>query len=197
MDRCLRPALRGTGGAVAADASPGEGDTYVALLRGVNVGRRHKVSMDALCDVFVALDFSDVRTVIQSGNVIFSSPSAPEAGVIESAILEGCGLSTEVVLPSAAELREVVAGVLFDRVDHEHVHVGFVRDPPAVELAASLEVSRFLPGRMAPHGCELYFCLPNGMGRAKLPPFVDRRLESPMTIRNWNSVNRLAQLAGG
>ena len=66
--------------------------------------------------------------------------------------------------------------------------------PPAAALA-KLDAERFLPDEFAVRGRELYFHLPNGMGRTKLPPYLDRQLKIPTTVRNWNTVNKLLELA--
>ena len=167
---------------------------YVALLRGVNVGGRRKLSMESLRDVFYVLGFDAVRTVVQSGNVLFTSAEPPDAEAIERAIERTCGLAATVLLRTAEQFRNVVETVPFDSIELATVHVGFLRDRAKADLLDAIDAARFAPERVILRGTEVYFSLPDGMGRAKLPPAVDRKLTTPMTVRNWNSVNRLCAL---
>jgi uncharacterized protein (DUF1697 family) len=67
---------------------------------------------------------------------------------------------------------------------------------PAAATVATLDADRFLPDEFAIRGCELYLHVPNGMGRAKLPGYLDRQLKVPTTVRNWNTVCKLIELSG-
>ena len=167
---------------------------YVALLRGVNVAGRGKVKMADLRHVFDALGYQDVATYIQSGNVIFTSSGHVVAGAIEHAIEVDLGMNVTVVLRTSAQLESVVRRNPFTGVDTSKVHVGFMpKRPPAVAVR-TLDRERFSPEDVVVDGSELYFHLPNGMGRSKLPDYVARQLKVPTTIRNWNTVTKLVDL---
>lgn len=170
--------------------------TYVALLRGVNVGGKNKVPMAELRAMFEALGHGEVRTFIQSGNVVFTARRAVTPTSLESAIAKELGLTTTVVLRTPVELAKVVKVNPFRSADPSTLHVGFmVKEPPAAAVA-KLDGEPFEPDEFAVRGREIYFHLPNGMGRTKLPGYLDRRLKIPTTVRNWKTVNKLIELAG-
>ncbi len=167
---------------------------YVALLRSVNVGGR-SVPMAALRAELEAAGLRDVTTYIQSGNVIFSSAKRPSPAGLEHVTASRLGIDTTVVLRTAADLERAIARNPFPRADRARLHVGFMVKAPAAGTLASIDATPFAPEEFAVRGTELYLHLPNGMGRAKLPLFLDRRLGIPTTFRNWNTVTKLAELA--
>jgi uncharacterized protein (DUF1697 family) len=173
----------------------GAPSSWVALLRGVNVGGKGRVPMQELRELFESLDFEDVRTLIQSGNVIFRSSSAPSASILEAAIAERFQVASPVVLRTSSQLAEIIRNEPFGDVDHAHLHVGFMVEAISEEAVAALDVDRFAPERIAAAGTEMYFSLPEGMGNSKLASYVSRRLGPSMTVRNWNTVTTLAELA--
>ncbi|HEX6761932.1 MAG TPA: DUF1697 domain-containing protein [Gaiellaceae bacterium] len=166
----------------------------VALLRAVNVGGR-KVPMADLRDAVESLGFVDVRTYIQSGNVLFSAPRVPKPDALEHAIVDRFGISVDVVIRSAADLRRALERDPFPDVDHSKLHVGFMAEKPVASALSAIDRDAFLPDQFAVAGRELYLYLPNGMARTKLPGHLLRRLDVPTTIRNWNTVTKLAELA--
>lgn len=174
--------------------------TYVALLRAVNVGGRNKVSMSTLRSVVESLGHRDVRTYIQSGNVVFTSTkSAKEVtpASIERAIEKKFGLDIDVILRSTAAMKRVVKANPFSAADLSKVHVGFMAAKPKAATISKLEPDAFDPEAFAVKGSEVYFFLPNGMGRTKLPGHVLSRLDIPTTVRTWSTVLKLLELAGG
>ena len=168
--------------------------TVVALLRAVNVGGR-KVPMAELRAVVESLGFEDVRTYIQSGNVIFSAPRAPASATLERAIADRFGLSVDVVVRSAVDLRRALEHNPFPDADRSRLYVGFMAKKPAASVVSAIDGAAFLPEQFAVVGRELYLSLPDGIGRTKLPDHILRRIKVPTTIRNWNTVTKLAELA--
>jgi uncharacterized protein (DUF1697 family) len=171
--------------------------TYVGLLRGVNVGGKNKLAMADLRSLVESLGHTDVTTYIQSGNIVFTSAKAVAPPGLEEAIKAEFGLDVTVVLRTPAELAKVVKTNPFAREDVSKVHVGFMTRKPAKAVVAKVDAARFEPEEFAVRGAELYLYLPNGMGRAKLPDYVGRQLKVPTTVRNWNTVLKLLELAGG
>jgi uncharacterized protein (DUF1697 family) len=165
----------------------------VGLLRGVNVGGR-SLPMAELRELVQSLGFEDVRTYIQSGNLLFSSKKRPAPAVLEAAIERRFGLQVDVMLRSPEQLEQVVERNPFPDADRSRLHVGFMTTKPSAEVSA-VDAEAFLPEQFAIVGTELYLHLPNGMGRTKLPDFVLRRVKVPTTIRNWRTVTKLAGLA--
>jgi uncharacterized protein (DUF1697 family) len=159
------------------------------------VGGKNKLPMGDLRALFTSVGYADVATYVQSGNVVFTASAAVDSQAIESAIATRLGIVTTVILRSANELRRVVAANPFPAADPSHLHVGFMARPPAGDAAKRLDAASFRPEQFALVGREIYYHLPNGMGRAKLPPVLDRQLKVPTTVRNWNTVNKLIELA--
>ena len=169
--------------------------TYVALLRGVNVGGHGKVPMAELRELLSGLGFGDVRSYIQSGNVVFASSSTPDPVALKAAISTRFAVAPDVVVRSAESLQRVVANNPFDLGQESNVHVGFSARSIARGVVDALDLDRFLPERCEVLGSEIFLSLPNGMGQAKLPSYLERRVNSPVTYRNWATVKRLVEMA--
>ena len=169
--------------------------THVALLRAVNLGGTNKVSMADLRRLVESLGFTGVTTFIQSGNVLFTSRRRVTAGAIELAISRELGMDVPVMVRTVAEVEGIIEANPFPRADPGKLHVGFMADGPPPAALADLDHDRFLPEEFAVIGAELYLHLPNGMGRSKLPGYLERAIKIPTTIRNWNTVSKLLELA--
>jgi uncharacterized protein (DUF1697 family) len=171
----------------------------VALLRGINLGSKNRVSMSHLRDLVGGLGYGDVETLVQSGNVVFSDddPADVAAGRIEKALRKETGLDVGVIGRSAAELAAVVQQSPYAAAldDPRYHHVVFLDRAPDAGLAAAIDRERYLPETFAVHGREVYVLYPNGAGRAKLTHgFWEKRLGARATARNWNTVQRLAEM---
>lgn len=151
--------------------------------------------MADLREVVESLGHDDVRTYIQSGNVIFSAKRLPASSSLESAIEKRFGLKVDVMLRTPAQLAKVVERDPFPKADRSKLHVGFMARAPGAAAVRKIDADSFLPEQFAVVGSELYLHLPNGMARTKLPDFVLRRLKVPTTIRNWNTVMKLVELS--
>ena len=169
--------------------------TTVGLLRGINVGGNNVIRMADLKEGFEAMGFDEVRTYIQSGNVLFSGKKRPAPAVLEAAIERRFGLEVDVMLRSPTELERALERNPFPHADRSKLHVGFMATKPRPAAVAALDGDPFLPEEFAVVGTELYLHLPGGMARTKLPDYVLRRIKVPTTIRNWNTVTKLAELA--
>ena len=176
---------------------------HVALLRGVNVGGKNRLPMAALSAMFERAGCTDVRTYIQSGNVVFGATPEVAAQVgaqVSAAIAKQLGLRVPLVLRSAKELRAVATNNPFlrEREEQKRLHVVFLERPPTASARAALDPERSPPDRFVAKGRELYLCCPNGMARTKLTSdYLDRTLGTVGTVRNWNTVLALCELADG
>lgn len=183
-----------------AMAKPVAAETFVALLRGINVGGKNKLAMRDLAALCAGLGGRDVRTYIQSGNVVFAAGSRTAAGFaadLQRAIDTGFGLRVPVVVRSRAQLRAVVAGNphLKNGVDPEHLHVAFLADVPQPKAAAALDPRRSAGDAFVVAGQEVYLHLPNGVARSKLTnAWFDAQLATTSTIRNWRTVLTLLEM---
>ena len=151
--------------------------------------------------LFSSLGFEDVATYIQSGNVVFRSPTADEDAVVarlEREIAGAFAVSPSVLLRTPAEFEAIAASnpFLSRKADLSKLHVVFLdRDPPTT-AAAELDPERSPPDEFALEGRELYLHLPNGAGRSKLTlDYLERVLGVRGTQRNWNTLLRLLELA--
>ncbi len=169
----------------------------VALLRGINVGGKNTVPMAALRDLFVSLGHDDVATLLQSGNVVFTGSGHAVPGDLEAAISEQFAITCRVIVVSRDELEQVVADNPFAEYQPTTVHVGFVGAPPDQQSVTTIDAGSFAPEELVPGDRHLYLHLPGGMGRARMPSQLERRLGVPITFRNWTTVTRLADRACG
>jgi uncharacterized protein (DUF1697 family) len=185
--------------------------THVALLRGINVLGRNKVSMAELRQVVATLGHSDVASYIQSGNVVFTAakPNANSTALaddLEIAIANQLGVRPAVVVLALRELTQVVCDNPFrDEEDHRLLHAVFLRDTPGPNGVASVEAaverarSRESRDDARVIGRTLYLWTPDGFARSILRSELSRggQHSTPMqagTARNWRTVNTLVSL---
>ena len=174
--------------------------TFVALLRAVNLAGRNKVSMPELRSSLTSLGLQDVVTYIQSGNVVFRSPTGDREKIatrMERQIAEAFGVSPTVLLRTPSELVKIAEGNPFLKggADRSKLHVVFLADGPAEDAVARLDSGRSPPDELRVRGSEIYLHLPNGSGRSKFTlDYFERRLGVAATARNWNTVLKLLAL---
>jgi len=173
--------------------------SYVALLRGINVGGSNKVPMADLRAMFAALGFDDAQTYIQSGNVVFSA-DAKEAALVaqlEAAIMKRFSLQIPVVVRSKAQLAAVLAADPFPDAAPNMAHVAFLSGKPSAKAVAALDPNRSPPDEFLVAGREVYLHYPDGSGRSKLTAdYLERTLGVRATARNRNTVTKLLALMG-
>lgn len=164
---------------------------YVILLRAINVGGTGILSMKDLSTLCTTAGFQNVRTYIQSGNVIVTSKLSEEKlrRKLEDALMKKMGKSVDVIVRSAAELKSILEANPFPEADPAKVAVFFLSG----SLASGLLDSVVLPGgeRLYQGEREIYVHYPEGMGKSKLKL---PRLEGPFTARNMNTVRRLVEM---
>jgi uncharacterized protein (DUF1697 family) len=174
---------------------------YISMLRGINVGGHKRIKMDKLRASFEALGFEQVKTYIQSGNVVFKGGKLSTLKLskrIEERILSDFGFSASVISRSSDEMAKTIEGNPFLKergIDHEKLHVMFLSDastPAALEKLADLTEA---PDQCQSCDREIYFYLPNGVSQSVLMKSpVDRILAVVTTTRNWKTVNSLHQM---
>ncbi|HEY3928897.1 MAG TPA: DUF1697 domain-containing protein [Candidatus Koribacter sp.] len=174
---------------------------YVCMLRGVNVGGHGKIKMDALRALCGDIQLHGAQTYVQSGNVVFRSREANEtklAAKIQDAIEKEFGFAPPVMLRTTAEMRAVVKTNPFAKrkdVEPGKLLVDFLRELPGAELKAKIAALKPSPEELHLVGRELYIYFPDGQGRSKFVPGLDRVLKDTVTGRNWNSVTKLLEMA--
>lgn len=175
--------------------------THVALLRGINVGGNHKLPMKTLQALFAAAGAREVRTYIQSGNVLFESSRASALCVqVADAIETSLGFRPPIVTRPAAALREIRDACPFvaEGADPATLHVAFLASKPSNAAVAALDPQRSPGDRFSVHGSEIYLAFPNGVARTKLTnAYFDSKLGTTSTVRNWKTLGALIELAEG
>lgn len=174
--------------------------THLALLRGVNVGGKNCLPMKDLAEIFAKAGCADVRTYIQSGNVLFRASrgvAEPLAAQITEQIASRFGYRIPVVLRTVGELAAAIRDNPFIKsgAPPETLHVYFLAGRPSASAVDSLDPDRSKPDAFVVYGREIYLRLPKGMARTKLSnAYFDSKLATTSTARNWRTVLKLFEL---
>lgn len=173
---------------------------YAALLRGVNVGRGPRVPMAAFRALLARLGFSDVATLLNSGNVVFRAPRAePEALArrIGAALLKELGTAVPVIVVTGDALSKAAAGNPFESADPSRLLVAFAQDGAALrDLEPSLRAALRAPDELSMGPAVAYLHCPDGISRSKAAEALLGRLGRGVTTRNLATTRKLALLAG-
>lgn len=176
-------------------------DRQVALIRGINVGRAKRVAMADLRALVEGLGYTDVRTLLNSGNVIFDDPGAAREGDatsrIERALAARLGVSARVMVLAADELAAVVNDNPLRDVasDPSRLLVAFFINPEVGRRLDALAEQDWSPEVLAVGERAAYVWCPNGILASRLLEAVGRALGDSVTTRNWNTVTKLHALA--
>jgi len=177
---------------------------HIALLRAVNLGSHNKVAMADLRTMLTELGFTDARSLLQSGNLVFGSEGKTATqleNVLESAAKKRLGLETDFFVRTAKEWQGIVAGNPFPEEaerDPGHLVVMCLKDAPDRKAVTSLEEA--ITGRevVRAKGRQAYVVYPDGIGRSRLTvALIEKKLGTRATGRNWNTVLKLGELAKG
>jgi uncharacterized protein (DUF1697 family) len=177
--------------------------TYIAMLRGINVGRGKVVKMERLRTLFATLGFGEVRTYVQSGNVVFQSERKSLAELtrtIEAKIHRDFGFTVPVLIKTSKALAQIVRDNPLLRVkgiDVSKLHVTFLSDAPPKTAARVLEDLATPRERFRILNREIYLYCPDGYGNSKLTNnTIEKKFSLVATTRNWRTVNALLEMAG-
>jgi uncharacterized protein (DUF1697 family) len=174
--------------------------TYIALLRGINVGN-NILKMDRLRTLCGELGAENVRTYVQSGNVVFNGRgSAPHwTAQLEKKLNGATRLPVSVMVRTAAEIATVASGnpyIKENGIDVARLAVTFLQQAPEKDALAKLRAMDIGSERFHLAGREIYLHCPDGFAKAKLY-LLDKVLGQKTTVRNWNTVLALHKMAGG
>jgi uncharacterized protein (DUF1697 family) len=171
---------------------------WVALLRGINLASRNRVSMAELRTVLEDAGYGSVTTYIQSGNVLFTKRASDRARLarrLETAVADAFGVSAAVVLRTFEEVREVERSQPFG-ADTSRTFVSFLAAEPEPKRVRSLADLEVAPDEFRVVGSDVFLRYPNGVQGARLTGAVlERTIGVPGTMRNWKTVTKLAELA--
>jgi uncharacterized protein (DUF1697 family) len=172
---------------------------FVSMLRAVNVGGTSRIKMSALQALYESLGLADVRTLLQSGNVVFRSGLKDRGQLakrIKQELERQLDLQIEVLVRTLAEIESIVerGPVLSPRADMSKLLVMFLAGVPDAQLQASLLKSHKGPEMIELRGPEIYLYYPDGVGRSKLSgAVIENRLQIYGTARNWNTLTKLLE----
>jgi uncharacterized protein (DUF1697 family) len=172
---------------------------YVALLRGVNIGPRNRVAMPVLREALEEAGFEDVRTYVQSGNIVLTSRAKPETvrRKVERVVAERFGLEIAVVVRTRAELAAIVKRNPLRKVATEpkRYQVSFLSGKLSAKVVHELEEAAAADERVVVSGREVYAWHPRTVARSKLwAKLAGKTLGVTATSRNWTTVEALLEL---
>jgi len=172
--------------------------TYIALLRGINVGGKHVLPMKELVSTLESMGYQDVQTYIQSGNVVFRSHNAldeKDAQEIGQEILSQKGFEPSVMLIDAPGFQEAITHNPYPTDAGKALHFYFLESQPAEPDFERMTSLRTDSEEFALGDGVFYLYAPQGIGRSKLATDIEKSLGVAVTARNWNTVSKLAEMA--
>ncbi|MBZ0271896.1 DUF1697 domain-containing protein [bacterium] len=176
-------------------------EIYVAVLRGINVGGKHRLAMKDLAAMFEDAGAIDVRTYIQSGNVVFRASEGVAASLparVAAMIEERLGFRAPVVTRTAGEIDRIAKSNPYRAAgaDPKSLHVVFLAGKPDASRVRALDPDRSPGDEYTVAGSVIYLLCPHGVARTKLTTdYFDAKLQTTSTTRNWNTVLKLRELA--
>lgn len=172
-------------------------EKMIILLRAVNVGGR-KLPMAALRDLCRNDGIADIETYIQSGNLVFSASSAAAAeNQIEALIEKNFGFKSEAIARTGKQWAVYARGSPFADADERGnlVHLGLAKERIAGDVVEKLRPKAIHGEEIVLRGDALWIDFRNGVGESKLMPnFINKCVGSPVTMRNWRTVRKLAEM---
>lgn len=172
--------------------------TYIALFRGINVGGKNVLSMKELVAILDFLNYENIQTYIQSGNVVFQGKnkvSEKSAREISKLVLDRKGFEPKVLLLRLEELQDAIANNPFSTDNVKTLHFFFLASQPREPNIGQLESIKAKSEEFKLDSNVFYLYALDGIGRSKLAAGVEKVLGVPITARNWNTVNALISMA--
>lgn len=171
--------------------------TYIALLRGINVSGKNKILMADLTLLFQNLTFKDVKTYIQSGNVVFKTTKNQEllSALISTTITKVLNLTIPVIIVNVDELKHTIVNnpFLSKEVDTKKLYVVFLNKNP--KEIKKLKDFDFGKDQYIISNKIIYLKYDIGAGKTKLTnKIIENKLQLIATTRNWRTTNKLLEL---
>ncbi|WP_236343340.1 DUF1697 domain-containing protein [Paenibacillus plantiphilus] len=174
---------------------------YIALLRGINVSGQKIIKMDRLRNLFESLNYQSVVTYIQSGNVVFQTAEGDTALIrqtIEHGIKETFEFDVTVVVRTNDELEESIRNNPYDRIElnaDDRIYLSYLAERPSEEAIDRLLAFKNDSDDYEVIGREVYILCRTGYGKSLFSNnFLEKKLGVAATTRNWQSVNKIADL---
>lgn len=174
---------------------------HLALLRGINVSGHNMIKMDALKTALEAIDFTNVETYIQSGNVFVETEEKSSFGVgfkIKQEIFKTFGHEVPVIVIGKNDLELCFKNNPFLKqkdVDTKKLYVAFISKELSSSAINELKISQFKPDEAVIDGNRIYIKYDIGAGKTRLDQkYIEKKLNVTATIRNWNTVTKLLEM---
>ncbi len=172
---------------------------WIALLRGINVGGKHLLPMKALASELAELQLTNIRTYIQSGNVVLDADEKNGKALAKkiTALIEARhGFAPHVLLLSRTAWQQAIDANPFPQAtsDPQSLHFFFLDQPPNKPNLQALEQAKSATESYVLAGSVFYLHAPEGVGRSKLAATVEKQLGVPATARNYRTVEKIAEL---
>jgi len=176
-------------------------ETYIAVLRGINVSGKNMIKMPALITSMEKIGFKNVRSYLQSGNLIFENEGRELADFeekIKAEIAQSFGLDVPVLVLNSKEIlrvRNENPFVKTEEIDEKKLHVTFLSGVPEKINIDQIDAGKYAPDEFIVDGKAIYLFCPGGYGNTKLTNnFFESKLKMTATTRNWNTVNKLVEM---
>jgi uncharacterized protein (DUF1697 family) len=175
---------------------------HIALLRAVNVGGRNPIIMSKLRDLLTELGFVGVRSLLQSGNLVFRGHARTGLEIeslLEKEVAKRLDLQTDFLVRTGEEWKRIITDNPFQdqaKGNPTQLVVMFLKRPPSAEKVAALQSAIAGPEIVRIDGEQAYIVYPAGIGRSRITnTFMEKKFGTRGTARNWNTVLKLAVLA--
>ena len=176
--------------------------TYISLLRGINVGGNKKIKMDSLRDGFSSLGYTNIKTYIQSGNILFCSKEEDKTKLereISSMIMDKYGFDVPVLVLNSDDLNEVITNNPFaNSINHkkEFIHITFISNEVKEINYKEIESKKESEDEYKIINKAIYLYLPKGYGNTKIHNnFFEKLLKTQATTRNWKTCLELFEMS--
>lgn len=179
--------------------------TYISLLRGINIGGRNIIKMEALRAAYLELGFGNVKSYIQSGNLVFSSDSSDciaLAAAIQTKIADTFGLQVPNLVLSAHDFKVILAANkianddISKEINHAELHIVFLAEPAATpEKMGKIALLKQEEEALAWQENAIFIYCPNGYHKSKIHNnYIENQLKTAATTRNWRTCLKILQL---
>jgi uncharacterized protein (DUF1697 family) len=171
---------------------------YIALLRGINVGGNRKVKMETLRGIFEALEYKNVKTYIQTGNVLFETEESDLSRLVDTIVsrLKGeLGFEVPVIIRTLEKLEAIVKSCPFEASECENVYISFLSKEPKVEAMDNIKTITSDTAQLRIINREAYILCHKKYHEVLFSNnFLEKKLGVFATTRNWNTVNKIIEL---
>ncbi len=176
--------------------------TYISLLRGINIGGHKKIKMDSLRENFSSLGYNNIKTYIQSGNILFCSKEEDKTKLekdISSMIMDKYGFDIPVLVLNSAELNEVINNNPFANsinYNKEFIHITFLSNEAKEINFKEIDCKKESEDEYKIINKAIYLYLPKGYGNTKIHNnFFEKLLKTQATTRNWKTCIELLEMS--